>query len=237
MTDSRTTGDEGRRWQTEDERLLNFPMRRINDPWRVLRIMGEFVSGFDAMTDMKNAVAIFGSARTPPDDPWYGLVEETARLFAAAGWPVITGGGPGIMEAGNKGAMEAGGMSVGLNIELPHEQHSNPYLTRDIRFSYFFVRKTMLVKYSSAFICAPGGLGTLDELFEALTLIQTGKINDFPVVLLGKDYWSGLVNWLRDVVAKEGKIREEDLDVFYITDDPTDAYRHVVEALASEPGR
>lgn len=231
MPDDNARKEDDVQWQTEDERLLNFPMRRINDPWRVLRIMGEFVQGFDQLTDMEEAIAIFGSARVNPEDEWYRATERVARLFAKSGWTVITGGGPGIMEAGNKGAFEAGGHSVGLNIELPHEQHANPYVNRELTFHYFFVRKTMLVKYSSAFVCAPGGFGTLDELFEAVTLIQTGKISDFPIVLLGRDYWSGLVKWLKEKVAEEAKIAPDDLDTFYLTDDPEDAFRHVVSVL------
>ncbi len=185
---------------TEDEVLLNIPVdaetlriRRNSDSWRVLRILGEFVWGFENLQDVAGGISIFGSARTSADDPMYQAAEETARLFAQANIPVITGGGPGIMAAANKGAYEAGGISIGCNIELPHEQFSNPYLHRSLDFKFFFVRKTMFIKYSVGFVVFPGGYGTLDELFEALTLIQTDKVTDFPVILFGSSYWSGLV--------------------------------------------
>lgn len=221
---------------TEDERLLAAPTlneRRSfthSDPWRVLRIMGEFVEGFDTLHDVRNAVTVFGSARTRPDDPDYEKSIETAKLLAREGFPVITGGGPGIMEAANRGAQEGNGLSIGCNIELPFEQHLNPYVERSINFRYFFVRKTMFVKYSTAFVVFPGGFGTLDELFEALTLIQTGKVKHFPVVLMGTKYWAGLIEWLRDRVAGEGKIATQDLELFHVTDDPTDAVRWITKA-------
>src|SRR5581483_53605 len=222
---------------TEDEELLQSrrPAERPDalrktDPWRVLRIMGEFVEGFDTLGDVQDGVAIFGSARTPPTDPLYGAAVEPARLLAEAGIPIITGGGPGIMEAANRGAVEGGGLSIGCNIELPFEQGTNPYVTRAINFRFFFVRKTMFVKYSTAFIVFPGGYGTLDELFEALTLIQTGKVTNFPVILFGREYWCGLVEWLTRTVAAERKINPGDLKLFHVTDDPREATRLVIEA-------
>jgi hypothetical protein len=197
--------------------------------------MGEFVWGFDNLADVSDGVTIFGSARTLPDDPHYQKAVETARLLAHAGIPVITGGGPGIMEAANKGAAEAGGLSIGCNIELPFEQGSNAWLSRSLNFKFFFVRKTMFVKYATAFIVFPGGYGTLDELFEALTLIQTGKVKHFPVILFGGDYWAGLVDWLTRTVAGERKINPSDLLLFRITDDPAEAARIVIEARAERP--
>lgn len=200
------------------------------DPWRVLRIMGEFVEGFDELSDVTSAVTIFGSARVDERDPWYQAARETARRLGEAGFAVITGGGPGIMEAGNRGAREGNALSVGLNIELPHEQHINPYVDREIDFRYFFVRKTMFVKYSCAFVVFPGGFGTLDELFEALTLMQTNRIDDFRVVLMSHAFWGGLLDWLRERVAAEGKIDRGDLELLYVTDDPADAVRAIVAA-------
>ncbi len=210
---------------TQDERLLETPRADEflhTDTWRVFRIMGEFVQGFEDLARIKNGVAIFGSARTPPDDPEYKAAQETAALLAQAGCSVITGGGPGIMEAANRGAFEAGGTSVGCNIELPHEQGSNPYLTLSLKFKYFFVRKMMFVKYSDAFIIFPGGFGTLDELFEALTLIQTKKIHNFPVVLYGSQYWKGMLEWLRGPMLGEAKIVEDDLKRLHLTDSPAE---------------
>jgi len=200
------------------------------DPWRVLRIMGEFVEGFDTLSDVRLAVTIFGSARTKPDDVYYDKAVETTRLLAKQGFPIITGGGPGIMEAANRGAQEGNGLSIGCNIELPFEQGTNPYVERSINFRYFFVRKTMFVKYSTAFIVFPGGFGTMDELFEALTLIQTGKVKNFPLVLFGREYWRGLCEWLAERVAGEGKIDAKDLNLFHVTDDPAEAVALVVEA-------
>jgi uncharacterized protein (TIGR00730 family) len=197
--------------------------------------MGEFVWGFDNLADVSDGVTIFGSARTLPSDPQYGMARETARLLAQAGVPVITGGGPGIMEAANRGAMEGGGLSIGCNIELPFEQGSNNYLTRSLNFKFFFVRKMMFVKYATAFIVFPGGYGTLDELFEALTLIQTGKVKHFPLILFGREYWSGLVDWLARTVAAEGKISPPDLRLFMVTDDPAEAVAAVMEARAEKP--
>jgi len=210
---------------TQDERLLETPRADEflhTDTWRVFRIMGEFVQGFEDLARIKNGVAIFGSARTPPGDPEYKAAQDTAALLAQAGCSVITGGGPGIMEAANRGAFEAGGTSVGCNIELPHEQGSNPYLTLSLKFKYFFVRKMMFVKYSDAFIIFPGGFGTLDELFEALTLIQTKKIHNFPVVLYGSQYWKGMLEWLRGPMLGEAKIVEDDLKRLHLTDSPAE---------------
>ncbi len=211
---------------TADEQLLKIPPlseRRSfvdSDPWRVLRILGEFVAGFEELADVRRAVSFFGSARTQPSDAMYQLTVETARLLGSNGFAVITGSGGGIMEAANKGARQAGAPSIGLNIELPFEQVTNPYVDRTVDFRYFFVRKTLLVKYSSAFIFPPGGFGTLDELSEVLTLKQTRKIGDMPIVLMGKEYWSGWYNWLKERLAGEGKISPQDLDLFEITDDP-----------------
>ena len=233
---------------TADERLLSVPDPRerrrgfvSSDPWRVLRIMGEFVEGFDTLAGVNSGVTFFGSARTKADDPHYRAAIETARRFAAAGFSIITGGGPGIMEAANRGAQEGNGPSLGLNIELPFEQSTNQYVDTAMHFRYFFVRKTMFVKYSVGFVVFPGGYGTLDELFEALTLIQTGKIKHFPVVLFGGAYWRGLVDWLRTTAAAERKIEAHDLDIFHVTDDPAAAVdvvtreREKLVALQSEP--
>ena len=190
---------------TADERLFAVPLKpepdfKHADPWRALRILGEFVEGFDELADVGAAISIFGSARARPDDPMYQLATETARLLGDKGFAIITGAGGGIMEAANKGAREAGTLSIGLNIELPEEQGANQYLDRLVDFRYFFVRKTMFAKYSLAFLCFPGGFGTLDETFESLTLIQTAKIRNMPVVLVGVEYWKGLRQWLEDVV-------------------------------------
>jgi len=220
---------------TEDEQLLNFPSPSQaefthTDTWRVMRILGEFIEGFDRLASLDKAVAVFGSARVSPEDPHYALAEETARRLAQAGFAIITGAGPGIMEAANKGAREAGGRSIGCNIELPFEQRPNPYTDTLIDFRYFFARKTMFVKYASAFLIFPGGFGTLDELFEALVLIQTGKLYHFPVILFGQRYWGGLFAWLRARVLKEGKIRTDDLDLMLLTDDPVQATELVIRA-------
>src|SRR5690606_4051053 len=204
------------------------------DAWRIFRIMGEFVEGFDTLVELGPAVSIFGSARVLPDDPYYAAAQETARRLAEAGFAVITGGVPGIMEAANKGAVEGGGKSVGLNIELPFEQGMNAYVRIPINFHYFFVRKTMFVKYAEGFIIFPGGFGTLDELFEALTLIQTGKVRHFPVVLFGSEYWRGLIDWIRDVLMRGGKISPEDMDLFTITDSPEHAVRIVIESYDAQ---
>lgn len=221
---------------TEDEQLLNVPvdeetrhLRRTSDSWRVLRIMGEFVWGFDNLQDVAGGVSVFGSARVKPGHPMYEAAVEVGALFAKAGVPVITGGGPGIMEAANKGAFEAGGLSIGCNIELPHEQASNPYLTRSLDFKFFFVRKTMFMKYALGFVVFPGGFGTLDELFEALTLIQTDKVTDFPVVLFGDGYWTGLVDWMRVHMLEAGMISPGDEQLFTVTSDPHHAVRTILD--------
>lgn len=196
------------------------------DPWRALRILGEFVEGFDLLARVGPAVSVFGSARTGPDDPDYAAAVEIGRLLASAGRAVITGGGPGIMEAANKGACDGGGLSVGLNIELPHEQYRNPYVNLGVDFRYFFVRKTMFVKYSEAFIVMPGGFGTLDELFEALVLIQTGKVRDFPLVLYRSAHWRGLIDWMRESTLEEGWIEESDLERIHLADSPEEVVHH-----------
>lgn len=220
---------------TEDEQLLQSPTGDMSaytrsDPWRVMRITAEFVEGFDALAGIRKGVTIFGSARTGPDDPQYVAAHETARLLAGQGFSIITGAGPGIMEAANKGAKDGGGHSVGCNIELPFEQGANPYVDTLVRFRYFFVRKTMFIKYSNAFIIFPGGFGTLDELFEALTLIQTGKIYQFPVILFGRAYWAGLIEWITSRLIGDGKISPGDLDLLLLTDDPAEAAQAVIDA-------
>jgi len=225
---------------TEDEKLLQAGSSREDftrtDPWRVMRIMGEFIEGFDNLAHVEKGVTIFGSARTHPDDPQYQAAEEVARLLAEAGFAVITGAGPGIMEAANKGAKRGGGLSIGCNIELPFEQGANPYVDTLVNFRYFFVRKTMFIKYSEAFIIFPGGFGTLDEAFEALTLIQTGKIYQFPVIMFGRHYWAGLIRWLQARVQGEGKISGGDLDLILMTDDPAEAARAVIDAYEAQNG-
>jgi uncharacterized protein (TIGR00730 family) len=215
----------GRLGGTEDEKLLEPPPRPEfldSDPWRTLRIMSEFVEGFDALAAIGPAVSVFGSARIHEGHPTYELGREIGRRLADAGWAVITGGGPGLMEAANRGCQEAGGLSVGCNIELPHEQALNRYIDLGVDFRYFFARKTMFVKYADGFVILPGGFGTLDELFEALTLIQTGKIRHFPVVLVGTEYWAGLLAWIRDIQLAAGAIAQVDLDLVQVTDDPED---------------
>jgi uncharacterized protein (TIGR00730 family) len=218
---------------TTDQRLLD---NRSNadwvhsDYWRVLRIQSEFVEGFGALAELGPAVSVFGSARTPKEHPDYATAERLGRLLTEAGFAVITGGGPGVMEAANKGASEAGGLSVGLGIELPFEQDLNKWVDIGVNFRYFFARKTMFVKYAQAFCVLPGGFGTLDELFEALTLVQTRKVTRFPVVLIGTRYWSGLVDWLRDTMLDDGKISPRDLDLIQITDDVEEAVDAVLTA-------
>lgn len=223
---------------TEDERLLRTDMSdrtrdfTHTDPWRVLRIMGEFVDGFDSLAGIGPAVTMFGSARVREGDPTYTAAVETARLLAEAGFAIITGGGPGLMEAANRGARTAGGLSIGCTIELPFETGANPYVDLDIRFRYFFVRKTMFVKYASAFVIFPGGFGTLDELFEALTLIQTGKVHNFPIVLFDSTYWSGLLNWVRDTMLPGGKVNQSDIDLLTLCDDPAEVCALIQDAYA-----
>ena len=223
---------------TEDAKLLSAPGPRDDftrtDPWRVLRMTGEIIEGFDALASVEKGVSIFGSARTSPDDPQYLAATEVARILGEAGFSIITGAGPGIMEAANKGARLAGAPSIGCNIELPFEQGANPYVDTLVSFRYFMVRKTMFIKYSNAFICFPGGFGTLDELFEAVTLIQTGKIFQFPVILFGTHYWAGLVRWLQSRVLGERKISPGDLDLLLLTDDPQEAAQAVIEAHAAQ---
>jgi uncharacterized protein (TIGR00730 family) len=193
------------------------------DPWRVLRILSEFVEGFDALNEVGPAVTVFGSARAHPNDPYYLAGRQLGGALARRGFAVITGGGPGIMEAVNRGCHEAGGLSVGCNIELPHEQSLNRYVDLGVEFRYFFVRKNMFVKYARGFVIFPGGFGTLDELFESLTLAQTGKIEHFPIVLFGSSYWRGLLDWLEDHVLTSGAIAPEDLKLMTLTDDPEEA--------------
>jgi len=204
---------------------------RIKDLWRVFRIMGEFVEGFETLSEVGPAVSIFGSARSKPDSPEYLLGCKVAKQLVSRGFGVISGGGPGIMEAANKGAREAEGVSVGLNINIPHEQSANPYIDSDrlVNFDFFFVRKVMFVKYAQGFVVLPGGFGTMDELFEALTLIQTQKSNRFPVVLMGTAFWSGLVEWLENTMLAAGNIKKDDLDLFFLTDDPVEAANHIAE--------
>ena len=224
---------------SEDRKLL---MRRPyadtafleTDAWRALRIMGEFIDGFDALARLGPAVSIFGSARTPATDPMYEQAKQLAYRLAENGLTIITGGGPGIMEAANRGAREAGGVSVGLGIELPHEQGINPHVDVAIDFRYFFVRKTMFVKYAQSFVIFPGGFGTLDELFESVTLVQTGKIEHFPTILFGSHYWGGLLDWLRQTVADEGKVDPRDLDLLRVSDDVDEVVDVIMAAWMAE---
>jgi uncharacterized protein (TIGR00730 family) len=216
---------------TEDEELLNRTVPTLpracapelaafthGDPWRVLRIQSEFVYGINALAEVGAGIAVFGSARIGHDSPYYAQARTLGRMLAEAGFAVITGGGPGVMEAANRGAFEAGGISIGCNIELAFEQHKNPYLTIGIDFRYFFVRKTMFVKYSNGFVIFPGGFGTLDELFESLTLVQTRKISRFPIVLFGTDYWRGLIDWVKSTQIAAGMVAPEDLELLILTD-------------------
>ena len=218
---------------TEDEKLLartSRPAFLDSDPWRALRILSEFVEGFDALAAVGPAITVFGSARVQEGDPYYQLAVEIGRGLARAGFAVITGGGPGVMEAANRGCHEVGGLSVGCNVELPHEQSLNPYVDLGVEFRYFFARKTMFVKYADGFVILPGGFGTLDELFESLTLIQTNKIRHFPVILVGSAYWSGLLSWIRDVQLAAGAISQVDLDLIQLVDRAEDVVRIVEEA-------
>jgi uncharacterized protein (TIGR00730 family) len=234
---------------TEDELLLQRPKQprpvprvpaqaefTTGDPWRVLRIMGEYVHGFDSLAEVAAAVSIFGSARTSPTDPMYQAARDVSSRLARAGFAIITGGGPGIMEAANLGAREAQGLSIGLNIELPHEQGTNPHVEVAVNFRYFFCRKTMFLKYSEGFVLFPGGYGTLDEFFEALTLIQTGKVRRFPIVLFGSTYWSGLLKWMRQHLRDEGRIDPRDLDLMTLTDSPETACAVIVQSYCETSG-
>ncbi len=219
---------------TTDQRLLDSegPSEWVHtDPWRVMRIQSEFVEGFGALAELGPAVSVFGSARTPRDSKEYDAGVRIGRALVEAGFAVITGGGPGAMEAANKGANEAGGTSVGLGIELPFEQGMNDYVNLGVDFRYFFVRKTCFVKYARGFVVLPGGLGTLDELFEALTLVQTRKVTRFPIVLFGTAYWSGLIDWLRDTVIAEGKASMHDLELFHLSDDVDEAIALVTKEV------
>src|SRR5438270_10566265 len=251
--------NKGQRSTTEDERLLSRPAQPLispseppsqevikqqehaleralhfdfthTDPWRVFRIMSEFVDGFDELSQIPPSVALFGSARTKPEEPAYIAAVETARLLAKAGFGIITGGGPGIMEAGNKGAQQGGNVSIGCNIELPFEQGPNPFLDVSLDFHYFFVRKTMFVKYAEAFVIFPGGFGTMDELFEALLLIQTKKVSHFPVILYDSNYWAGLINWIRDTMLASEKVLPEDAGLQLLSDDPQEICKIVIDA-------
>src|SRR5271166_4392146 len=232
--------------RTEDERMLDrqLPVEPVpraselgafthTDSWRVMRIEGEFVAGIDALAEVGAAVSVFGSARFPESHPMYARVRRLGQLLAEAGFAVITGGGPGLMEAANRGAHEVGGLSIGLNIELPFEQISNPYTNLSVDFRYFFVRKTMFVKYATGFVIFPGGFGTLDELFEALTLVQTRKIHRFPIILFGKSYWSGLLDWIMATLLDEGAISREDLNRLIVTDSVEEARDMLVDCYHS----
>ena len=223
---------EGEQGSTFDQRLLESGADhewQHADPWRVLRIQGEFVAGFDALAKLPKAVTVFGSARTKPEDASYQMAEELGRKLAECAYAVITGGGPGIMEAANKGAHEGDGLSVGLGIELPHEQGLNKYVDLGLNFRYFFARKTMFLKYSQAFVCLPGGMGTMDEFFEVLCMVQTGKVTNYPIVLIGTEYWSGLLEWMKNTLAAGGYINEDDQELFLLTDDPDEAVAHIIE--------
>jgi hypothetical protein len=231
---------------TEDQEFLDHAGPRDfthTDPWRALRILSEFIEGFDALASIGAAVTVFGSARVGEGHPTYELGREIGRLLAAEGYAVITGGGPGAMEAANRGCQEAGGLSIGCNIELPHEQALNPYVDLGVEFRYFFVRKVMFVKYADAFVILPGGLGTLDELSEALTLIQTRKIHHFPVILVGSGYWGPFIDWMRGTLMENGAISSEDLDLISVTDDPEEVIRilrefrpvHVARGMDGHP--
>lgn len=218
---------------TTDQRLLNHNPNTEwlhTDTWRVLRIQSEFVDGFGALAEIPKAVTVFGSARTPEDDPYYDLGFDLGKALAEAGYATITGGGPGLMEAANRGCFDADGLSIGLGIELPHEQHLNDWVDLGMNFRYFFVRKTMFLKYSQAFVCLPGGFGTLDELFEALVMVQTGKISHYPIVLIGSEFWGGLVDWLRQRLVAEGMISPGDMDLFLVTDSIAEAVDYIQAA-------
>lgn len=225
---------------THDQRLFDSRGKSDwvhTDPWRVLRIQAEFIEGFGSLADLGPAITVFGSARTPQDHPDFARGEEIGAKLVGAGFTVITGGGPGAMEAANKGASQAGGVSVGLGIELPFEAGLNPWVDKGINFRYFFVRKTMFIKYSQGYVALPGGVGTLDELFEAITLVQTGKVTSFPIVLFGSQYWGGLVDWLRDTVVAGGMISPDDMDLFTVTDDVDEAVKIMVQSREERAAR
>ncbi len=226
---------------TEDENLLNPKIMNRDhnsvgnkDTWRLFRIMSEFVEGFDTLNNIGPAISIFGSARTKPENPKYQAAVEVCRLLGERGFALITGGGPGMMQAGNQGAREAGALSVGLGIELPFEAGLNEFIDVPINFRYFFARKTMFVKYALGYVVFPGGVGTMDELFEALTLIQTQKIHDFPIVLFDSDYWGGLVDWMKNTMLAEGMISPEDMDLFLVTDSAEEAVNHICNHCAPD---
>ncbi len=230
--------------KTTDRRLLEWvdprdaerrAERTMRDSWRVLRIQSEFVAGFDAMSEVAEAVTVFGSARMKPDSPEYALGVEVGRALGEAGYAVITGGGPGAMQAANQGAHQAGAQSIGLNIELPFEQTLNPWVDLGMNFRYFFVRKTMFVKYAVGFVCLPGGLATLDELFEALTLVQTKKVVRFPIVLVGTEFWAGLLDWMRDVLVARGMIAAGDFDLLTVVDEPEDVVAAIHATAVARP--
>ena len=224
---------DGNQTSTYDQRLLESGADHAwkhADPWRVLRIQGEFVAGFDALSDLPKAVTVYGSARTKEDAPEYAQGIDLGAKLVEHDYAVVTGGGPGIMEAANRGAYEAGGLSVGLGIELPFEQGLNKYVDLGINFRYFFARKTMFLKYSQAFVCLPGGMGTMDELFEMLCMVQTGEVTNYPIVLIGTEYWSGLVEWMANTLVAEGYINPQDMDLFLLTDSVDEAVEHIVAA-------
>ena len=224
---------DGNQTSTYDQRLLESGADhswKHADPWRVLRIQGEFVAGFDALSDLPKAVTVYGSARTKEDAPEYAQGVELGAKLVEQDYAVVTGGGPGIMEAANRGAYEAGGLSVGLGIELPFEQGLNKYVDLGINFRYFFARKTMFLKYSQAFVCLPGGMGTMDELFEMLCMVQTGKVTNYPIVLIGTEYWTGLVDWMANTLVADGYINPQDMDLFLLTDSVDAAVEHIVAA-------
>jgi len=221
---------------TADQALLDSAGRpdwKVRDSWRTLRILSEFVEGFDTLSDLPPAVSVFGSARAKAGSPECDLAQTLGGALARAGYAVITGGGPGVMEAVNHGCAEAGGLSVGLGVELPFEQRLNDWVELGIDFRYFFVRKTMFVKYAQAFVVLPGGFGTMDELFEALTLVQTGKVTRFPVILMGVEYWSGLLTWMRETMLRNGMIGPADIDIVFVTDDVNEAVKHILAAELS----
>jgi hypothetical protein len=226
---------EGEQTSTYDQRLLELGADhdwQHADPWRILRIQSEFVSGFDALSRLPRAVTVFGSARLDEGTPEYTQGVELGEALVKAGYAVITGGGPGLMEAPNRGASESGGLSVGLGIELPHEQHLNKWVDLGLNFRYFFARKTMFLKYSQAFITLPGGFGTMDELFEVLCMVQTGKVTNFPIVLIGTDFWSGLVDWIKQQLLGKGLISDADVELFLVTDSIDEAVNYIVDKHA-----